>query len=229
MTGVKRVRLHLPPGGVHPVYRLLTESPHVDRAEGVHWNVAEDGALTMVHRLWCDPEAVAARLAAIDPVETFELLSVDGSAPRGDGTDSRAETYVFLRDEGTDDSRRLFRSLAVEGVVTVPPIEYDDGGAAFTVVGEDEAIGEVVESVPDGFGLAVERVGSPGPAFDPTAELSERQREAAAVGVDLGYFDVPRRASHEDVAERLGCSPSTAAEHLQKAQARIVRSAFEER
>ncbi|PSP27438.1 hypothetical protein BRC65_05590 [Halobacteriales archaeon QH_2_65_14] len=55
-------------------------------------------------------------------------------------------------------------------------------------------------------------------------QLSERQREALRVALAVGYYDSPRRATHEDVADRLDCAPSTASEHLQKAEATLVRS-----
>lgn len=235
---MKRARLHLPPGGVHPVYRLLTDSPHVERSEGIHWNVTEDGTLTMIHRLVGDLETVTARLEGIERVLEYEVLATvetsDGSRSnasrqRSDGNDESAGTaFVFVRDEGTDDSRTLFRSFDREGVVVVPPIEYDGDGASFTLVGEDRAIQRSLEAIPDRFDVAVERVGDPARAIGSTDDLSDRQREAARVGVELGYFDVPRRASHEAVASELGCSPSTAAEHLQKAQSKLVRAAFED-
>lgn len=227
---MKRVRLRLAPGGVHPVYELLTASPHVERAAGIYRNVADDGTLTMLHRVVGTVAAVERRLGEIDSLREYHVVRVaetDGAS----GADERPEddveeAYVYLRDDGTDDSRLLFRALSTDGLLTVGPIEYDDTGARFTVVGEERAITSAHESIPDRFDVAIEGVGGIESAIDPTSALSERQREAASVGVELGYFDVPRTASHEDVAGELECSPSTAAEHLQKAQSKIVRAAM---
>jgi len=36
----------------------------------------------------------------------------------------------------------------------------------------------------------------------------------------LGYYESPRRATRDDVAA-VGCSPTTAGEHLRKAEARV--------
>lgn len=44
--------------------------------------------------------------------------------------------------------------------------------------------------------------------------------------LSLGYYEVPRTASHEDVAEELDCAPSTAAEHLRKAEATVIETVF---
>lgn len=58
------------------------------------------------------------------------------------------------------------------------------------------------------------------------ATLTARQREAVEAALSLGYYDIPREASYEDVAEAMGCAPSTAAEHLRKAEGKLVGSAF---
>jgi predicted DNA binding protein len=56
--------------------------------------------------------------------------------------------------------------------------------------------------------------------------LSDRQREAVRAALDIGYYDQPRGATHEDVAAALDCAPSTASEHLRKAEAELVRAAM---
>jgi len=41
------------------------------------------------------------------------------------------------------------------------------------------------------------------------------------VALDCGYYEVPRQATHRDIAEQLGVSPPTVSEHLQKIEARM--------
>lgn len=65
-----------------------------------------------------------------------------------------------------------------------------------------------VRSVPDG---PLERHG-----------LSERQHEALTVAWRLGYFDVPRGADLEDVAEELGISHQAASERLRRGTEALV-------
>jgi len=36
--------------------------------------------------------------------------------------------------------------------------------------------------------------------------------------VEAGYYDTPRRATQEDVAAAVDCSPATAGEHLRKVE-----------
>jgi len=56
------------------------------------------------------------------------------------------------------------------------------------------------------------------------AVLSDRYRAVIEAVLESGYYDIPREASHEDVAEAVGCGPSTAAEHIRKAESAIMRS-----
>lgn len=52
--------------------------------------------------------------------------------------------------------------------------------------------------------------------------LTDRQREVVETAHSLGYYDVPRTASTEDVATELGLDPSTVAEHLQRAERNLM-------
>jgi len=63
-------------------------------------------------------------------------------------------------------------------------------------------------------------------ADTPADVLSDRQREAVLAALELGYHDQPRGATHEDVAATLDAAPSTASEHLRKAEAKLVRGAM---
>jgi predicted DNA binding protein len=85
----------------------------------------------------------------------------------------------------------------------------------------------MVEAVPPGFEVEIHEIGTfPDAATAPTTALSERQRAAVTTALELGYYETPREATHADVAERLGCAPNTATEHLQKAEAKLVRNAM---
>jgi predicted DNA binding protein len=44
------------------------------------------------------------------------------------------------------------------------------------------------------------------------------------VAFEMGYYAVPRETARDDIAERLGCVPSTASEHLRKAERELVRT-----
>ena len=58
----------------------------------------------------------------------------------------------------------------------------------------------------------------------PDAGLTERQMNTLKAAVEMGYFDTPRRASIKDVAGKLNVSPSTAVEHLRKAEKKVLEN-----
>ena len=55
--------------------------------------------------------------------------------------------------------------------------------------------------------------------------LSPKQREALAVALDLGYFDVPRRATLAQVAADLGVSDTAASQRIRRGCRELVRAA----
>lgn len=53
-------------------------------------------------------------------------------------------------------------------------------------------------------------------------ELTRRQRDVLETAHRMGYFDYPKEANAGDVAEALDISPSTFAEHLARAQDKLL-------
>jgi hypothetical protein len=54
------------------------------------------------------------------------------------------------------------------------------------------------------------------------ANLTGRQRQALITAYSLGYYDVPRKVSSEEVSRHLNMDKSTFVEHLRKAERKIV-------
>ncbi|WP_299331454.1 helix-turn-helix domain-containing protein [Haloplanus sp.] len=55
-------------------------------------------------------------------------------------------------------------------------------------------------------------------------DLTDTQREAMTVAYALGYYDVPRKATRQDVANDLGISPQAVGSRLQRGTSRLVSS-----
>lgn len=215
---MKYLRLTLDPGEttVHPVYDVLTDAKCVKQARGLHGNVAKDIA-TLLFYVRGDAERFTTRLDDIPEVLDYEMT------PLADD-----EFYCYVYNETTAIDGALFAAFTRESVVQVSPIEYhDDGRTMFAVVGSSGDLQAAIADVPLSVELRVEQVGERTTGSESIeASLSDRQRKAAEVAVELGYYDVPRRVSHEDVANALECAPSTAAEHLQKAESKVFESLF---
>nr|WP_248299461.1 helix-turn-helix domain-containing protein [Halorhabdus amylolytica] len=61
-----------------------------------------------------------------------------------------------------------------------------------------------------------------GESEPPGDGLTDRQHEALRIAYELGYFDIPRNASLEDIAAELGISPSSVSERLRRAQTQLI-------
>lgn len=61
-----------------------------------------------------------------------------------------------------------------------------------------------------------------GESEPPGDGLTNRQNEALRIAYELGYFDIPRQASLEDVATELHISPSAVSERLRRAQMQLI-------
>lgn len=56
------------------------------------------------------------------------------------------------------------------------------------------------------------------------SSLTAKQRHALLTAYALGYYDVPRRISSEDLSRHLNADKSTVVEHLRKAERKIIAS-----
>ena len=61
-----------------------------------------------------------------------------------------------------------------------------------------------------------------GESEPPGDGLTDRQHEALRIAYELGYFEIPRQSSLEDVAEELDISPSSVSERLRRAQTQLI-------
>ena len=52
--------------------------------------------------------------------------------------------------------------------------------------------------------------------------VTPKQLEIFQLACDYGYYEIPKKISIEELAERTGLSPSTLAEHLRKAEAKLL-------
>lgn len=71
-------------------------------------------------------------------------------------------------------------------------------------------------------GFRLHRLTRSGEPERPGDGLTDRQREALRTAYELGYFDVPRRATLEDVASELDVASSSVSERLRRAQTRLL-------
>ena len=71
-------------------------------------------------------------------------------------------------------------------------------------------------------GFRLRRLTQDGESEPPGEGLTDPQHEALRTAYELGHFEIPRRASLEDVAAELGISASSVSERLRRAQSKLI-------
>ncbi|MFC6942628.1 helix-turn-helix domain-containing protein [Salinirubellus sp. GCM10025818] len=211
-----RITARPDPDRAPPFVAYLLDSPDIAEARAVDWNRAAAEMTTHLYAIDGDAEPFGEAAEDTTGVEAVALSALD--EPR---------SYALL--SVCDDEVAMFgvieEALARAGLVVRRPLVYRDGRIHGHVVGDPEALQTVLDRAPDALDLRVDEIGQfPSARANPASELSDRQWEALEAALDLGYYDQPREATHEEIAETLDCAPSTASTHLQKAEARLVHA-----
>lgn len=198
------------------MYDVLANGEFVEYATAMHWSYTEE-TLAMLHYVEGDVDAFRDATRDVSLLEDLTIM------PAGEGA-----CYAFVTCETTPPMRQLYGPIQGMTAMPVPPIVYHpDGTLTINIVGPPAELKSVLDGVPDPMNVTVEEVGGietlPGMA---ETRLSPRQREALDAAIELGYYVIPREATHEDVAAAIDCAPSTAAEHLRKAESAVLRSVF---
>jgi len=152
------------------------------------------------------PAEVAAAMEAHPSITQFEPLerSADRSLSKYRTTDT--DLYEFV--EGA--------SLTVEF-----PIAVRDGWYEFDLTGTREEL-DHLRGILDDLGVPYE-LRSLVSSEESDQLLTGRQREILEAAVHMGYFEVPRECTLEDVAQRLDVDKSTASTVIRRGESRIVK------
>ena len=197
---------------IHPVDRVIAETPEITREALVHVNALGNGTGVMLYRLRGDSAALEARLEGHPDLITCAPVDVEGEI---------FHFYVHVRPG--QPAGELMAVAQKYALMIIPPLEFTDGGLRITVVGTHEMLREALEEFPDEIRVSVEQAGQYSPEGQNVLSLlTDRQLEVFETAVEQGYYDIPRRATHKDIADGLGCAPSTVDEHLRKAESRVL-------
>jgi predicted DNA binding protein len=217
VVAVKTLTLRLDPDddGLHPMHAFVAEHRAYGPTRLLQWNPHVDETNVLLFHVDGPREPFLSVLddaGTADVVEPARRSAFDGF-------------YLYVRERLEGSARGLVAAFADEDVVVVPPVVYDvDESIRLTVVGVADAVQRAVDRTPPAIDVTVQRIRSGADDAVPVGGgLTDRQREVVAAAVDAGYYEEPREATVADVAETLDCAPSTAAEHLRKAESALVR------
>ncbi|WP_436934949.1 helix-turn-helix domain-containing protein [Halovenus marina] len=100
--------------------------------------------------------------------------------------------------------------------------ELDERSATMSLVGPQETISDTIsEYEAAGVAPQLRKLGSYEGDDHPLDALTDRQREVIETAFEMGYYEVPREISTEEIASELELDPSTVVEHLQRAERNV--------
>lgn len=210
-----RLSIHHSEETIHPMHRFVCESPAIEREIFLEGRVHE-GVETAIVYVEGDPDAYAAGLDAAG-IEDYDLTP--------DGEDG---CFVYVRQELDEASELLFDAFEQETLVIASPIEFEpDRTMRLTVVGHSSDLQALLDALPESVDVDVLSIGEYSSAVG--TALSDRQREAMTVAWEVGYYEIPREAGIEVVADELDAAVSTTSDLLRRGESRLVAAALDER
>lgn len=198
--------------GLHPVDRRIAEHPDITRDLLHNVNLLANETIVAIYQFSGDRDALESILADSEMVYKYQLSGVDDAI------------HAYLHIEADERLVGLLSMLREFAFIFDTPLEFTRrGGLCVTMIGDVKSFQKAVPDVPDGIRLKLLKTGSYQPNTDRLfSQLTDRQQEILRTAVDMGYYDVPRAVTHDDIGEELGCTGGTVGGHLRKIESRIL-------
>jgi len=211
---MKYLKLSISPTAraIHPIDRFLAGHGTVSRKALLHVDARADGTTLLLYRVTGDGDAFDDALAEQPEVFDHDVVDLGGNG-----------YHAFVQAEATAEGGALLEVAHDHTLIIDTPLEFTEEGLRATLVGTHDNLRGALGAIPDGLEFSVDSAGTYVPGSeDLLSPLTDRQLEVFETAVEEGYYDVPRQATHKDIADNLGCAPSTVDEHLRKAESRVV-------
>ncbi|MFT4884168.1 MAG: putative DNA binding protein [Natronomonas sp.] len=213
---MRYVELQIRPEGrrwFHPVDEHVANDPNLRHGPIHNFNLLDDGTVVLLYEIYGPKDRID------------ELLEEHGTGLKRDTTKVSENTLVWAHLDPSEVVGDLLELTDHYSIVVDTPIHFtDDHKLELVLVGEPAVIREMFEDAPDTAQVTVEKTGD----YQPKTErlftnLTARQQEVLIAALKAGYYDDPRNATYDDIADAVGCSATTVGEHLRKIERRIIR------
>ncbi len=185
-------------------------------------------SLELLYFLRQDPQ----ELAAISRVEFKDSnVKAEDLLKRGILTDAQViereknGAYILFVRSGSPTLSSVLNYIGIEGGYLFPPLGIEDGKVKFSFIGNEAQIKDFMEKL-DAIAIRYHVVLLADANFSPISpfsQLTEKQQTVLLSAYKMGYYDIPRRVTTEEIAKKLGLVDSTVVEHLRKAEQRIIK------
>lgn len=198
--------------GLHPVDQQIAEHPDIRRELLHNVNLLADETIVTLYQFSGDRDAIEEILEESPMVYKYQLSGVDDAI------------HAYIHVKAHDRLVGLLTMLRQFEFIFDTPLEFTRrGGLRVTMIGDVKSFQKAVPDVPDGIRLKLLKTGTYEPDTDRLfSQLTERQQEILQTAVDMGYYNVPRQVTHEDIGTALGCTGGTVGGHLRKIESKIL-------
>ncbi|MFT4904449.1 MAG: putative DNA binding protein [Natronomonas sp.] len=211
---MRYVRISLIPkhGDIDPVSEEIAAEPSLSRESILHINRLNDGTVVLLTQVRGDADRLDELLEEHDAVIAHNVSTL------------RDGLQAYIHAEPTPVAAALLDLTQEHEFVVDTPIEYGPEGAfRVAVIGQEKTVRRAIDDIPDEIRVELEQLSDYDPELrELSSLLTDRQREILDTAADLGYYEVPRRATHQDIADELDLSTTTVGEHLRKIEARML-------
>jgi len=191
-------------------------------------------SLEIVHILKMVPGEVAAiiRVEMKDPKTKIEEIFPSRGSTKFDAElleedKDGVSTYFFKMTTKTQQDLEMTMANSVMPYIG-KPFEIRDGTAKVTFLGTARQIRNqlrALEKAEERMGIhykIISLTDARFPADSPISRLTDKQRKVLITAYKLGFYDLPKRISSEDLARKLGLVKSTFVAHRRKAERRLL-------
>ena len=150
------------------------------------------------------------RFDQIDSVQNWELIT------------EKEDTYLYLL-EVTALEMPESASVDHDELVGMCDPTVSNRGMLLSMVGSQDAIRAMLRNFEEaGVAPDLHRLGEYEGGQETLDALTDRQLEILQTAYDMGFYEVPREASTEDIADELDLDGGTVSEHLQRAERNLL-------
>lgn len=210
-----RTSLRQPDWMLHPMQQFIRENDVVHYEELLSWNIETGGEIEYeLFYVEAAREPYEDALSSVDSIRWYEITPID-----------ERSFYVYICQETRPEDRTWREAYTELDLVVLPPVIYDaDATFEMTLVGAGEDLRTLIERLPPSIDVTIHSIGTFDRRHETVAtDCTERQFEALQAAVALGYYDVPRQGTLNDVARALDCAESTASDLLRKAESAVMK------
>lgn len=211
---MKRYRVRLVPeeGWFHPFDRLVGDVPDLERVAIHNMHLIDDGVGQALYEFGGNPERLEEVMQSLSCGATYQINEYEG------------RIFLYVLFEPNETIRQLLHVHHNHKICLDPPQVFTTkGDLLLTYYGTDRPFHEAMAAVPERVTVKLERKSDFEPTESPLiSKLTVKQREILQTAVDLGYYELPRETTLEEVGDEHDLTAATVGEHLQKVERKLV-------